>query len=307
MLEWFKEKLEKNRAKSESALREVYCIQLRILNDRYNQTTNPDTKVHEILNARECPDWVKLYEVEQRLIDKMPAEQLPAEGTRRLLESKALGVRSVAELEKKFSEADTEPKQRAVLWTIVDDLHWRYVKRGLDRASRKRAAKLFYWVGTLTLVPFLIVLLAFLRDDPANWIGNIHILLALYFGLIGAFLSRIIAFQSSLDTIDFDLIDRDFSGWSLTIRLLTGVMGALVMYLLIRSGLLGGSIFPSKNFAEGLWQSVQADVSKYALPGIDFAKLVVWSIVAGFSERLIPDQLARLEASAKDKPTGAKT
>lgn len=307
MLEWFNNKLNKNRTKSESELREVYCIQLRILNDRYNQDANADKKAQEILKVEECPDWMKLYEAEQRLIDKMPADQLPAQATRRFLESKALGVPSAAELEKKYLEADTDEKRRAVFWSIVDDLHWRYVKRGLDRASRKRAARLFYWVGTLTLLPFLIVLLAFLRGDPASWIGHIHVLLALYFGLIGAFLSRIIAFQSSLDTIDYDHIDRDFSGWSLTIRLLTGVMGALVMYLLIRSGLLGGSIFPSENFSAGLWQPIEERVSKYALPGIDFAKLVVWSIVAGFSERLIPDQLARLEASARDKPTGAKT
>jgi hypothetical protein len=38
------------------------------------------------------------------------------------------------------------------------------------------------------------------------------------------------------------------------------------------------------------------------LPSKDWALLVIWSVIAGFSEKLVPDSLSRVEAQATKKP-----
>ena len=38
---------------------------------------------------------------------------------------------------------------------------------------------------------------------------------------------------------------------------------------------------------------------QYSIPSANFAKLVVWSFLAGFAERFLPDQLSVLESQAK--------
>jgi hypothetical protein len=73
------------------------------------------------------------------------------------------------------------------------------------------------------------------------------------------------------------------------------------MYLLIHSKLVGGTLFPDiENIS--MWRSAGEGKRSLPLPSLDFSKLIIWSAIAGFSERLIPDQLIRLETSAKDKP-----
>ena len=92
----------------------------------------------------------------------------------------------------------------------------------------------------------------------------------------------------------------------LYVRLLYGMSGEIIFYFLLRSGLLGGSAFPDlsqvsvgehivwKFTPTGAGQNLEAgklDPSGLTIlmPTPDFAKLVVWSFLAGFSERLVPE------------------
>lgn len=75
----------------------------------------------------------------------------------------------------------------------------------------------------------------------------------------------------------------------LFLRILYGMIGAIVFYYFIRSGLLGGTAFPVLTRApptDGVTGSIPA-------PSQDIAKLIVWSFLAGFSERLVSDALNR--------------
>lgn len=72
-----------------------------------------------------------------------------------------------------------------------------------------------------------------------------------------------------------------------------GAVGAVVLYVLFASGLLKGDLFPAfgwggefkfdkfHNFVQN-WQPTCAQ---------DYAKALVWSFIAGFSERFVPDLL----------------
>jgi hypothetical protein len=87
-----------------------------------------------------------------------------------------------------------------------------------------------------------------------------------------------------------------------------GAVGALVLYCIFDAELLKGALFPimypvkssdgSQSFAAYL-------CSAGPQAGVDQAKLLVWSFVAGFSERLLPDSLDRLSKQAA--PSSATT
>jgi hypothetical protein len=140
-----------------------------------------------------------------------------------------------------------------------------------------------------------------LKNYLINTFGApMHIVVALYFGVLGAYFSRIIAFQSSLDVLDYDVLVRDYSLLTLVIRLLTGLIGALLMYLLIHSQLVGGKLFPDTSNIS-MWRMSANGREFLPLPNYDFSKLIIWSVIAGFSERLIPDQLARLGTSVETR------
>jgi hypothetical protein len=78
---------------------------------------------------------------------------------------------------------------------------------------------------------------------------------------------------------------------------LVGAIGAVVLYLVFASGMISGKLFPNfhcalgKDMCDGFgkflsdWQPETAS---------DYARAFVWSFVAGFSERFVPDILDRV-------------
>src|SRR5215510_10293507 len=129
-------------------------------------------------------------------------------------------------------------------------------------------------------------------------------------GALGGFVSalrRLYAFQrvfpvnffKSLRRINLYLIVYSM------IPSLVGAIGAVVLYMVFASGLIKGDLFPAfelsqfdpkpddfQNFIAN-WQPSEP---------IDYAKALVWSFIAGFSERFVPDLLDRFASS--QRPSG---
>ena len=135
------------------------------------------------------------------------------------------------------------------------------------------------------------------------------------FGLLGAYFSRIMTFQSHIASVTFDEVLQAYIGRTLRMRLLYGTIGAIIFYMFLRSGLVGGDMFPHLDrigiAEQHIWRfgarGVEQDANAKALlpsgltvlaPTVDLAKLLVWSFIAGFSERLVPDTIGRVENEA---------
>ena len=80
---------------------------------------------------------------------------------------------------------------------------------------------------------------------------------------------------------------------------LVGMIGAVFFYVLIASGIVSSELFQhfhcgSKEGCEGMGGLL----SYSPIEPTDYAKSLIWGFTAGFSERLVPDVLARLDKTS---------
>jgi hypothetical protein len=99
----------------------------------------------------------------------------------------------------------------------------------------------------------------------------------------------IIGVRANRDAFGFEQLLNAFSAQFIVVRCAMGMFGAVIFYFLMRSGLLGGTLFLEE-------LKFEDDSTKFVS---NFAKLIVWSFIAGWSERLVPETLERTESSAK--------
>lgn len=119
-------------------------------------------------------------------------------------------------------------------------------------------------------------------------------------GVIGGFVS----IQQRLKKLsDEDLAHLESSWVHIVIPPFFGGIFALLFYVLVLSGILEGALFPKFVMPEFAAQPTSDDMKKFLLEtypasGQDFARLTVWSFLAGFSERLVPNILNRTAGEA---------
>lgn len=314
---------------SPSSLLESYRSQLLVQSDQFNHDPSGkvlDPKIGDLLHPDKL-SWDSLNEAEKRLARLFTDDAVAAEATGRFVEMEKLQIPTSATLKASYDDAKATPaRKKALLATVLDELHDFYAQRRTNRIFRATAASRLNRIGVALLVPLVVILIVVAANPNELAVGNVHIALVLYFGAAGAYLSRLIDFQTSLPSLDYSMVDQNYSWWSIYVRLIIGIMGALVVYLLIRGGLLAGDLFPKSlaTFLEpgaaagaggGTQEGRAAPAAAAAatetplagsrpMPTADFAKLLVWSLLGGFSERLVPDQLTRLTGSAGEtKPT----
>lgn len=267
------------------------------------------TKIKGLLAAGRDPEvnwssnWRNAWQAEQLMCNYLSPPRLTVEAERNLVEADKLELKSAAHLAAKW-KASKEPNapnpfetQQSVAATLLRDIHWRYSKKGLDRDIRgkmaltaTRVAFVFFILAVLPHVPFF-------SDTIGTWLfGSQAHFYGLYtaatFGLLGALFSRLIFLQTNYAKLEYEDLINIFQKRALAIRLLLGMIGAVIVFYAILGTLLGGELFPDAG-------ELKFDASQK--PGKDFAKLVIWCFLGGFSERLVPDFLTRTESAAAAK------
>jgi len=139
------------------------------------------------------------------------------------------------------------------------------------------------------------------------------LLMVVIAGLFGGAFSMLQRVQSPI--IDGDplsnLLSLRTARREILLAPIIGAVGAIVLYCAFDAKLLEGAFFPvmygvpkppkggSLMFTDYLWGSGPVD-------GIAQAKLLVWSFIAGFSERLLPDTLDRITKHASSNNATSK-
>lgn len=120
-------------------------------------------------------------------------------------------------------------------------------------------------------------------------------------GITGGF----VGLQRRLKDLTLDDLRLMKASWVYTaLSPLVGGILALLLYVLFLSGLVSGQMFPTfEANPEKIAMSFRSLLTEHGRDYTDYAKLVFWSFVAGYSEHFVTDVISRFEgASVKDLP-----
>lgn len=263
-----------------------------------DEVTEIDTLIKTSKNSKlsNAEGWRNLNCAEQMVAPYLTEAQLGIEFASLLDTAKSRNLSSFAmhETNAKLFPAAPVEQRRAAYVALIHDLQSGFVySRFLRRLNSDAGTRLF--VYGLTLVGTSAALLALLVADCPQLLKSTLFLLALVasFGCTGAYFSRVMAFQADAKThsISYDSYLATYVDRMLRLRILYGMIGAIIFYFILRSGIVSGSVFPS-NDALSSYGTIVLSIDA------DLACLLVWSFIAGFSERLVPDTLTRTEGKA---------
>jgi hypothetical protein len=133
------------------------------------------------------------------------------------------------------------------------------------------------------------------------------LVIAMVTGLFGASFFMLIELHGKLGRGDTADLREMWTPWFLMLRCIVGVGAAAILYFFFRSGLLEGSLWPKLGSLG--FEQVERSGSKWWLnegtrtvPNRDFALLIVWSFLAGYSQTLVPGLLLKTEGKASAQP-----
>ncbi len=118
-------------------------------------------------------------------------------------------------------------------------------------------------------------------------------------GSIGAFISvtqRAQSLSSDGDSVQ-NAMKLNCGLFAITFGIIISGVFAVIINLFFLAGYIKGGVFPFENDSvpNGLTGAFIFLLNLHSLQGTVIAKILIWSIVAGFSERLIPDNLSKLQ------------
>ena len=258
-----------------------------------------------IKKSSSCPDdlkWGDIFLLENIIFDLLPPEVLERSAwiiRERFREISSPTIYSKYVQSSIPKDTDTPEKVallKADLARILDVLHWYYAMIPIREHIRKSlTSNCIRWILGYTLV--LGGSLFWLHRGDHSFIAMS--LCVLYFGIIGGFVSSQRRMQSLPTDTDplVSIFGLASAGYYLWLSPLLGGIFAIILCLMFVAGVLQGSVFPDFHVSHEVG-SLFLGFAHQAIPHgtAEWGKLFVWSFLAGFAERLVPDSLDRLSS-----------
>jgi hypothetical protein len=214
-----------------------------------------------------------------------------------------------------------EPKLRRLLMDILEATHYysqrKFFSRPIQKSATRRLIILCLTACAVFLAPYVCLygqnILEAGNFKPAldRW-AWLPLWTTMSAGFFGAMFSRLWYLQSNWNRLSLGALTDARDLVSILLRGAVGVAGAVVVYFVLLSGLIGGQLFPDLRRLTIEVVTFPLEAKNDALrpmtllvPNGQLALLVVWSFLAGFSERLVPSILRQTEARLTEKPAAS--
>lgn len=268
----------------------------------------------ELLNKRQEASltWNDLYTMDLILSALLPPERLAREVWS--LRSRYRDVAGLREYEAYLASRPPDPEGqveekalRADIQFLLGEIYLRYAITPLDQGVRDRISKRVTVIilGGLGVIVLAIVLSIWLGGGklPPAPMGTV-----LFCGIMGGLLSMQQRYQTVAREGDpIDNISELMQEWPrLFFPAISGALFALLLYMMIIGGLLQGDLFPAltgqSSGTDGfaIWDFIK---SGRPVAAGDYAKLIIWSFLAGFAERFVPDTLTSFITKRESETT----
>ncbi len=272
-------------------------------------------QITELLNN--APGWQEAYKAEALMIDFLPEPELTVSWQRALSDVDELSPKTRDYYLSKATVDTDASVTKPLLRHLLNDLHWvreqNRVKRLHESRTRKNVVLMFLFAFILFFAPTILRL--FLHQSFEH-LRLYYLFTAASAGFLGAAFSQLIGLKSSLQDAQLEQV-RDMSRFIYVLaRSVIGAGAGLIMFYLLQSGLMEGVLFPAfiqttdelKQLTASLADVSQAtslstestlQLGGLAQPFQDLSLLIIWCMLAGFSEKLIPDLLEKTESQTK--------
>ena len=275
--------------------------------------------IERLVNAVEADasaaTWTAIFTLETAYLHALPNERLHTELI--LMRSRYRDIAGAAEYEAYVATvpADltgcTVSQLRGELLSLAGRVRYLYTFAPVQTSVRNRLSiSIASWCLFATLLMAILYAVSAIgyHTPPSGF------LLAMYAGLLGGCLSAQQRVQAGMvgDPLLGEL--EQSAGWFMSgmIPPLFGAVFALVLVLIFAGGLVNGPLFPVFEFqkTDGAASTVHSAGNVREFLGAiapasigDWAKLMTWCFIAGFSERFVPGLLDRFAGQANPAST----
>ena len=259
-----------------------------------------------------------LLELEQLLLEMQSTQTLIQRAPiLRLRYSEIVGANQYA-VYKPVDISQCKPGDESVRASLLSDLknlvsgvHWRYILLPMvDKLQRNLTESIIVWVVGYTLCWALSI---YLTGEILELPFLSMIATVVYAGVVGGYVSALRRVQSVRPENDSLLTIQGLqsSRYFLWLSPMLGAIFAVVLLLIFLGGIVSGTVFPkilsldcpeNCTFPSQLshwpfWLKLRPESS------VDYAKLFLWSFIAGFAERFVPDILDRVVQRSQSQET----
>lgn len=255
------------------------------LKNKDNISENIIVKIENIF-SKENKTWKDAYEIERLMVDLYDDKHIEVELSRRLVEAERNlfpnEYKYYSEQVEKLNENSTGVDRKPILDRLINDLQWRYTLNQLKRVFSQNIRT------TISLVFILATLVFFVTLTNINNCKEFYLLISISTGFWGASFSMIVGINDRLKSCGIEELRllRRFS--YILSRAAVGIGASLILCFFLQVDMLSGTVFPDM---DAITQSLDSN----HLNGKHLSLFVIWSFIAGFSEKFVPNLLAKTE------------
>lgn len=196
---------------------------------------------------------------------------------------------------------------RADIYFLLNKIYLDYSLKPFNEKIRSAISKkvtIMASIGIGVIIISVLAIVFFGKTIAAIMPHSGTILIVLFAGAMGGLMSMLQRHNSLVKEID-PINSLTAQSWhQIFTPAINGALFAVLLYIIFMGNLIEGGIFPDfNNDTESGSGFINLLTNNKLNGGTNYSKLIIWSFIAGFAERFVPDTLTKI-ISKKEKEKG---